>query len=140
MSTEAMSKERFIEITQEEQWSTIEQYLERLDDNDFWTREFEVQALAIAKKDYIRRTVRGIKDESGWPIIASIVTTDEDGEEVRVYKQEHLFNLEDYKQVATYHQERGRYHMKTANGYVERANARFGKQLALPFPGASETD
>lgn len=135
-----MSKERFIELTSGQDWASIEQYVETLDDHDFWNREFMGQALDMAKKHWVRRMVRTIKDDSGWPIIASIVTHNEAGDEERRYKQEHLFTLNDYIQQVNYHRERGLHHISVANGYVLRANARFNEQLELPFPGKQETD
>jgi hypothetical protein len=140
MNDDKMTRERFIELTKSQSWSTTDEYVRLLDSSDFWKSGFVEHALEIAKKDYVRRMVRTIRDENGWPIIASVVTTNDDGEEVRIYKQEYLFNLSDYEQVASYHHERGIYHMHMANGYVIRANERFNQQMHLPFPGKEATD
>jgi hypothetical protein len=115
-------------------WATIDQIVTRLDAEGCWPAEFLARAMDEAKKQLARRLIRQSKDEKGWPTIASVETVNADGQTVRVYKQETLFEVEDYKQVVQYHHERSAYHRKMREGYRRRAKQRFGVQLPIPFP------
>ena len=48
--------------------------------------------------------------------------------EVRVYKQESLFDVSDYVQVCAYHHQAGLHHLGMASGYRDRAERRFGNR------------
>jgi hypothetical protein len=58
-----------------------------------------------------------------------VFTNDEDGKQVRVYKQETLFNVDDYQQVIGYHKERRHHHDKMVRGYKRRCKDRFAVEL-----------
>lgn len=135
-----MTRERFIALTGQNQWATVDEFVRALDAGDYWPANFIEHALEIAKKHHVRRMARTVRDETGFPVLASVVTRDESGQAVRIYKQETLFNLDDYRQVVQYHKDRGLHHIHMANTYATRSNNRFDDQLPLPFPGTQATD
>lgn len=127
--------EHFGDITRKSGgWHTVDAIVKMLDKADFWTNDTVATAEQNFKKSFVRKMIRKIKDDNDWPEWASI-EIERDGQKVRVYKQETLFNLSDYKQVVRYHKARGSYHARMANGYVRRARERLGTQMRLPFPG-----
>lgn len=125
---------KFVELLQVGQFTRTEELVRRLDEGGYWDEELLAGAVDAFKRSYIRRKVRQIKDESGWPIIASIEVMEPSGEMVRVYMPEALFDLEKYQQAAGYWTQRAHYAIGMANGYTSRGNDRFGAQLLLPFP------
>lgn len=129
----ASINELILEATKDDQWSDINALVSRCDDAGVWTDEELDLATQAFKKDYVRRHIRSMKDESGWPLFASIKQKSAEGVLRRVYKQELLFDVEDYRQVVTYHAERGRHHYEKARGYGRRGEERYGVQLPLPF-------
>src|SRR5512137_1067427 len=118
-------------------FNTIEELVSMCDQAGFWTDDFLATVTDVAKKSTIRRLIRDVRDEDGWPSIGSIETTNEAGETVRVYKQEALFDIEDYRKVVAYHSERSRHHRNMAIGYAKRCKTRFNKQPPLDFGDAS---
>lgn len=127
-------KTRFMELIGEaENWTSIDDLLTACDKADFWTEDFLDSVAERAKKSHLRRLIRSLKDGSGWPLWASVETTNESGEPVRVYKQEFLFDVGDYRQVVKYHSERSAHHRKMASGYAKRCKERFDRQLLLDF-------
>jgi hypothetical protein len=116
-------------------FDTIEELVAKCDQANFWADDFFETVVDVAKKSTIRRLIRDVKDEFGWPSIASIETINEAGETVRVYKQEALFDVEDYRQVIYYHGDRSRHHRNMAVGYARRCKLRFNRQLPLGLAG-----
>lgn len=55
-------------------------------------------------------------------------------------KPERDMVLDDYRELVACHSGKALGHINAANGFAERANARFGVSLELPFPGKQETD
>lgn len=131
-----MSHEAFLGATSGAQWATIDELVSMLDHAEYWDDAFTAQAVAQRKKIHIRGVIRNLKDKDGWPLFASVVQTDEDGNEIRIYKQEEFFDRDDYMQVVDYHVDIVRHHTKMALGYRDRAKVRYGMQIPLPdlFP------
>ncbi len=131
MSTVAQNdKTRFLDLMgNEDQWGSIDELLAICDEGDFWTTEFLEGAEDTAKKSHLRRLIKSLKDEEGWPIVASLNTTNDEGETVRVYKQELLFDPDDYRQVVAYHGDRANHHGRMARGYAKRCDKRFKTRL-----------
>jgi hypothetical protein len=127
-------KQRFLELIHTEHWASLPELVRRLDDGGFWDDELMAGAAESFKRSFVRRMVRKIKDDSGWPVVASIQLTQPGGAKVRVYMPEYLFDIEQYRQVIGYWQDRARYGIVMANGYAKRAGDRFHIQLPLPFP------
>lgn len=116
------------------QWATINEFVDALDEGDFWDETFYMKVEAQAKKEFTRRMLRKTKDKMNWPIWANVKMQDaKTGVETRVYKQESLFEVSDYVQVCSYHRQMGLHHLDTAKGYKERAERRFGKQIDFAF-------
>jgi len=135
-----MSKERFVAVAGGLRWATIEGIVERLDEADYWEEGFDENAVQQKKKQHVRDKIKRLKDESGFPIFASVEETDEDGETVRVYKQEEFFDPDDYKKAAYFHAGRAKYHDDMAVGYKERGERRYGVQIPLPFEEGYEVE
>lgn len=123
------------ELTKDLGWVDIDTLARLAQDAGLYNEpEFRQNALIKAIKVDLRATIRKLKDDSGLPIFASIKVPDGEGEEREIYKQEALFDVEDYKQVCQYHVERGIYHLGMARRYEQRCYERYKVQLALSFP------
>lgn len=132
MTHSAMNQEQFIRLTQSEAWATIDVLLRRLDEASFWDEAFLEAAKDAHKKSYIRRQIKQLKDAEGWPIFANVVQLDPiSGDELHIYKQEQIFDRDDYMQVVSYHRDRASYHQQMAAGYELRAQKRYAMQIPM---------
>lgn len=111
----------------------IDAMIDLLDDAGFWKESWLTTTTRRAKKATIRSMIRQSKDPSGWPTWASIVVANPDGTSDRLYQQERLFNLEDYKQQVAYWIGYAEHGMRMAEGYRDRMRKRGGEQLTLPW-------
>ena len=129
----------FTDLTSDVKWATIDEIRQTLDANgDFWAQALTMDSDKTVKNLIIRRLMKSIKNEEGQPIYASIQTEDKaTGEVVRVYKQETLFDIEDYVQTAEFHSARVVHHAKMASYYAKGYQEVTGKQLPLPFDSTS---
>lgn len=126
--------ERFKAITAgHDPWATIDDLVATCDAQGFWEQEWLDTTTDVAKKTKVRRLIRQVKDADQWPAWSSIVIADTDGVRKRLYKQEVLFNVEDYRQVVTYWVGSTQYGMKMAQGYRDHAVKRYAVQLSLPW-------
>lgn len=117
-------------------WQTIDDLVDRLDNVNAWDDVDIEHAVRNWKKHQIRREIKKLKDSTGWPIFASVVFVNEDGDEIRGYKQEALFDRDDYQQVINYHSGVAIHHWNMARGYKERAATRsYYVTLPMPLPG-----
>jgi hypothetical protein len=116
-----------------DRWNTIDELLSLCEEEGYWTEDFLEKAVDEAKKSHIRKCIKQLKDSDGWDQWASVETQTAEGDTVRVYKQEALFDVEDYRQVVHYHNDRSDYHAKKAESYAARCQKRFNVQLTLPF-------
>lgn len=124
--------DRFTQITANaDGWASINDILQLCDSAGFWTDDFLEEAEDKAKKATIRRLMKSIKGQDGAPEWASVVIADEAGQPQRIYKQETLFDVADYRQVVEYHVGRSEYHRETAKGYARRCKKRFNVQPKL---------
>lgn len=124
--------ERFVQITGNlDGWASINDILELCDNAGFWSNDFLAESKDKAKKAAIRRLIKSIKGDDGIPEWASVVIADEAGQPQRIYKQEMLFDVADYRQVVQYHVGRSEYHRETAKGYATRCKKRFNVQPKL---------
>jgi hypothetical protein len=103
----------------------INELVDALDARHVFDEEDEAAALRDWKKAQIRRAVKGIKDDNDVPLIFSIVDLDDDGKTVRKYKQESLFNIEDYRQVIEQYRQRRLYHSRIEKFLLKRMTERF---------------
>lgn len=132
MSKPTMTQDAFLELTRAETWATIDVLVRRLDEAAFWDKAFLDTAVAEHKKAFVRRQIRQLKDGTGWPLFANVVEVDPiSGDETHIYKQEQIFDRDDYVQVVTYHRRRAEHHERMAQGYAERARVRFSMQVPL---------
>ena len=111
---------------------TIEEVVTMLDEKSYnWGADFNARELAKAKKARIRREISRLKDKEGFPKFPSIIVVGEDGVRKQVFKQETLFDVEDYKTIVSYHVKLSNHHRDMAKGYVKRCKARHEVQLSL---------
>ena len=113
-------------------WVTVDECVSALDASNAWGDTFLDDALREAKKVVVRRVMQSMRAADGTRNVASVETTNEAGERVRVYKQECLFKVEDYRQVVAYHRDRGEHHQREAARYAERCRIRLGVEI-LPI-------
>jgi hypothetical protein len=121
-------------------WATIKELVNACDRAGYWDEEFLTEVAYKAKAAHVRRMIRQDKDENGWPHWHSVETTNEEGETVRVYKQEELFDVNDYAQTINYYVQVVKKAKRTANQLARNAIARFGRhrQLYIPFSDDDE--
>jgi hypothetical protein len=120
-------------LGRQEGWATIDELVACLDRDNRWPQEWLTMVSARAKKDEVRHLIRRCKDENGWPTVASVITQTPEGK-VRVYKQETLFTLDDYRQAVAYHHGRAKHFTKMRDGYRKRCYERLHVQLEIPYP------
>jgi hypothetical protein len=112
-------------------WHTIDELVSILDESGYWEDGFRAKALANAKKTHVRGMIRKLKDKDGFPLFPSVRITDAEGVTRRVYKQELLFDVEDYKAVVNYHANLSNHHRTMAKGYADRCEKKYEVQLSL---------
>ncbi len=84
----------------------------------------------LAKESVIELLERSV-DERGLPIFGIIEIENEDGSVAEVYKQEKLFNAEDYRKAALYQAKLASHHKELADYY--------SAELEKKFPDFSKT-
>ena len=125
--------DEFERLTRHHGFRTIEELLDMLDTAGYWKSAWLMETTQRAKKAKIRSLIRQSRDETGWPTWANIVLQRPDGIEQHVYKQETLFEREDYRQVINYWISYTQQGMAMAEGYRDRMAKRVGEQLTLPW-------
>jgi hypothetical protein len=125
------TREHFLEVTRLQRWGTIQDYVELCHARGYFTPEFYRKATAHMERIHVRRMLRQVTDDRGWPTLANIVRAGDDGRPERVFMQEELFGPEEYRQVVAYHYGLARHHLFKAQTYHEHAKARYGLQLPL---------
>ena len=126
------SSDGFVEIlTNSDEWQTIDDLVAICDQAGYWEVDFEYRALTNAKKMRIRKVISKLKDKDGFPHFPSVTILDDEGKRKRVYKQELLFDVEDYKTIVNYHARLSNHHRDMAKGYVKRCERNHKVQLSL---------
>lgn len=123
----------FLELTKSKGVLQIEEVIARLDAGRFWDADFVNNALMEAKKSDTRHMSRTIKGKDGHRLLRSIELTNSAGEVVIGYKQEALFNVQEYKQSVAYHVARAIHHDGEARYLQGRCLTRYQVQIDLPF-------
>lgn len=82
---------------------------------------------------YLRRVMRSKKGEDGFPEYGNVSIEDEEGKKTQGYKQEKLFDVDDYKQVAGYHFDAMHFHFTKGLIWRKRLKERYGIQMPIPF-------
>lgn len=130
MELTAPSTSRFQAIlAAQPEWKSIDDIVAACDKERFFDGQFRHAAENRAKKAPIRHLIHSLKDNEGYPLYASITVLDDNGKPKRVYKQEMLFNPEDYRKIVKYHEGLSEHHKKRAAGYVIRCELKHGTQL-----------
>lgn len=138
MSDTRLDGENFRKITSKLKWAPIEDLVEACDSAEFWTEDFVSRALGIAKRDAIRHLIRGIRDDEGEPLYHSVEVTDpETGKSTKVYMQEALFQVEDYRVVVNYHESKASRHSARAKKMNQRCLDRYRVSILPGFDKAA---
>jgi hypothetical protein len=95
----------------------------------YFTAEFYATAVAHMERIHVRRRLKQVTNTQGWPVFGNIERVDPDGTPTRVFLQEELFGLEEYRQIVAYHYGRARRHLFKAQTYRDHAKAGYGLQL-----------
>ena len=80
--------------------------------------------------------VRGLRTDTGEKAFVNVKRTLADGSKVQVYKQEMLFDTNDYRYAVGYYKSVGIHYIAEANRLAVNSK-RAGEQLPLPFPHAA---
>lgn len=128
-----MNEDILQEIMATTNWSDIDSLRKKLEESGYFTPEFLSTAMRNAKNQAIRSALNKHKDADGLPKYVSIIRTNDKGKKERVYKQETLFDMGDYKQVVRYRYDRVRHEVDVTKIYISRAFARFGERIQLSF-------
>ncbi len=107
-------------------WTAIDELAELATQAELFGEDFRRDALTYAKKNYLRRMIRSLKGPDGFPLMVSVERIGTDGKKRRVYRQESLFDVDDYKQVVQFHAAQATHHQGMAGAYAERCKKRFG--------------
>jgi hypothetical protein len=113
--------------------TTIDGVVSRLDAAGFWDAEFLHDATQHAKKHKGRSLLRQVKDISGYRAWDSLLVAGQDGQPKRLYKQEVLFDVEDYRQTIDYATTKATYWMGEATRWRDAMGKRYGEQLVLTW-------
>lgn len=129
-----MNKQAFLAAVNGSEWATIDDLREMcIEAGDVFSDDDHEQAIRNHMNTRIRREIKRLKDETGFPVFASVHTRDpETGGQRRVYKMEALFDVEDYRAVIEEYAGRVKHDYEMMKGYRDRAERRFSEQLALP--------
>jgi hypothetical protein len=118
-----------LELTREK--IDIETLVDEVDAHDLFDEDDERGALRKWKKSLVRRAIKQLKDEDGVPRIWSVTDVGPDGREIHKYKQESLFNVDEYKQAIEYCRGRGNYWRRIERHLVRNAREKFGEETLL---------
>lgn len=132
MSDKRMTRDAFVAATESAEWVDIDTLVAMLDAADYWDEGFFDDAIEAKKKSHARQQIKTIPGTDGLPAYQSVVTTDPmTGERERRYKQEAMFDRDDYVQTYRYHQQRAEHHLREAAGLAKHGHERYGLQLGL---------
>lgn len=131
---ERTSTDKFVQAVENVEWAEIGEIVERLDAiPNFWENVMTLEQLRDTwKRTFVRRKIKQIKVD-GIPLFASVETTNESGETVRVYKREDKFVPEDFQKAANYYGNQTVYNAKMAVHYADGFENVTGKKMILPF-------
>jgi len=124
--------DRFIEITKGLDWEDIKTLERMAIEGDCVTEEFKREGWKLALRQLIRQEMNRRRGPNGERVFHSVVVVDGDRKR-RVYKQEALFDINDYRQAIDYHAKMSKAHRAEAEGLVRRCRERYLVQLALPW-------
>lgn len=119
------------DLLRSKKWSTIDDFTDALADTGFFTKEDDQLAKLAGRKMKVRKLLKRMKDETGMPVFASIPVQDEKGKITHIYKQESLFNKNDYQRVIESLVRQSTSLIDMAKRYQQRAKERLGVQLKL---------
>jgi hypothetical protein len=130
-----MTAERFTEILAHRDWMRTEEMVAALDRAKFWDASWlENEAVFRVKSEYARNMARTITRKDGRHVFVNVVKTTADGEKTHIYKQQTLFNVNDYRYVVSYHKQMAVHHIAEANRFARDCETYTGTQIPMPFP------
>lgn len=132
MSPIMIDKPAFAEILAQSGWADIDSLYMACKESNIFGSDFYDRAIEIAMKEQIRRMLKSgkVKDADGNTInVASIIMTDKNGKKQRVYKQETLFEVDDFVQVVRYWKDSAKVCQDKLDYYIDLAVTKFGRQV-----------
>jgi hypothetical protein len=128
----------FCDILQDAKWKTTEEMVDMLDEAKFWDSEEVLgDVIAHAKKDFVRRSLRSMRDDNGDRVFINVKVKGSDGQTKNLYKQEMLFNVEDYRYAVGYYKNTGMKFIQEANRLARNCRRKCSVQIPIPFPNYS---
>lgn len=128
-------QEMFDETVSGVEWGTIDEICDHVKGNEHLVTALLANDVATMKENLLKQKIRHLlkttKNEVGHAAYASVKTVDANGKETTIYKQETLFNIEDYQQVTAFHGKRKVYHASEEKYYATRGEQKFSVQIAL---------
>lgn len=124
----------FDEATGHLNWATIDQLYAAVEENPALVAMMlppDIQKYAL--KDAIRKAIKRRQNEQGHAAYASVTRKDENGKQVRLYKNEGQFEVDDYEQVVDYHGGLAKHHYSEAKYYSTQCNNRYGIQPSFDY-------
>lgn len=127
-------KGRFISAMEGVDWATIDQIEAKLNlIPGFWDSIATIEQIKSQwRKQKIRHLTKTVRVD-GVPLFASVETMNDEGEVIKIYKNETTFTPEDYKTASIYHSKTGVHHLKMSKYYAEGYERLTDKQIDLPF-------
>lgn len=129
MRTKVIDQNLLLELTRKR--VDIDTLLDQLTARGVFEDEDEAALVREHRKKVIRRELKQIKDEEGFPLIFSLAELDSSGHEIRKYKQESLFNVEDYKQALEYCRQHKNHWGRLERRLMKNAKKKFGEGTTL---------
>jgi hypothetical protein len=130
-----MSQDAFLKAIGTTSWTSLPGLVAKLDAKRFWEEEWLARSVHTAKTAYARKLIRSLKDEDDYPLFASVETEEAEegaaGAKVRIYKQESLFTVDDYRQTIGYWRGYVAHGQHMLNHYVHQAQAKFPGQIEM---------
>jgi len=99
-------------------------------DRGVFDDEFMGKAAEVAVKAVLRRELKR-KDDKGDSLYHSVSVPDDAGEFTPVYKQETLFDVEDFRRVVNYYVHQANYNANEARKMARHCFERYAVQLPL---------
>lgn len=121
------------ELMETEGWMTTDALARAIRERDCLDAEWRAAAEERALRYELRKLLRTSKDADGWPRYGNVIDVDEQGNRIQLYKQETLFDVDDYRQVMESHGRIANHHVEMMIGYREHCQSRYDVQLPLPL-------
>ena len=130
------SIEKFTNIVQEMGAMPTDKIVEALDRQNYWDKDRLELVTLEWKRDFVRKMLGRVRDDSGSRLFHNIEVTDSKGRRSRAYKHRDKMSVDEYKQAIRAYWHRGQQGILAARALIRDCRQVHGVQLRLPFgPG-----